>query len=120
MQDIILLNSIIAVHFAFIVFVVFGGLLLLKWRWLMPLHLGAVIWGIYIELSHSICPLTPLEQELRQQANLQGYSGGFIEHYLYPVIYPQGLTADIQIYLAAFVFVINLVIYIYVFLKRRV
>lgn len=111
MLNLILLNSVILLHFAFIVFVVLGALLVMKWRWLLLPHMTAVGWGIYIEVSHGICPLTHYEMYFRQQANIAGYPGGFIEHYLYPIIYPAGLTADIQITLAIAVVLINLLLY---------
>ncbi|MDB6145103.1 MAG: Protein of Uncharacterized function [Pseudomonas sp.] len=104
-------DAVVFLHLLFIVFVVFGGLLVLRWPWLMVLHLPAVTWGAVVELLHLYCPLTPLENSLREQAGEQGYAGDFIERYLIPLIYPTGLTPQIQLGLGAFVVLINLVIY---------
>lgn len=88
-----------------------GGLLALRWRRAPLVHLPAAAWGIYIELSGGICPLTPLENHLRAAAGQAGYEGGFVEHYLLPLIYPAGLTHEIQFVLAAVVVGVNLAVY---------
>lgn len=109
----------LVLHLLFIVFVLFGGLLCLRsirWAWL---HLPAMAWGIYIEWSGRSCPLTPLENHFRQLASGQGYAGGFVEHYLVPLIYPERLNASMQWILGAVVLVINLFVYIQVAHKRR-
>ena len=111
-------DAVVLIHFAFIVFVVCGGFLALKWRWLAFLHLPAAIWGALIEFQGWLCPLTPLEQRLRREAGDQGYAGGFIEHYVLPIIYPQELTRELQMMLGASVVVINLVAYGWL-LRRR-
>jgi hypothetical protein len=108
-------DLVVAVHFAFVLFVLLGGLLLLRWPRIAYLHIPAAIWGAAIELAGGICPLTPLENSLRQQAGSTGYSGSFIEHYILPVLYPSALTRDIQLLLGVFVLVLNLGIYGYVF-----
>jgi hypothetical protein len=107
-------DTVVLVHLLFIVFVLFGGLLVLRWRWLMALHLPAVAWGMAVEFLHLYCPLTPLENHLRQAAGQQGYEGGFIEHYLIPLIYPRGLTAEMQLDFGAVVLVLNVAVYLYV------
>jgi len=104
-------DFLVIIHLAFICFVVFGGLLVIRWKWLIFLHLPAVAWGAIIEFQGWICPLTPLEQQFRHLAGQSGYSGGFIEHYLIPIIYPGGLTRPIQIAIGLFVIAINLTIY---------
>lgn len=104
-------DAVLLLHLAFILFVVTGGLLVLKWPRLALVHLPAVAWGATVEFFHLICPLTPLENRLRYAAGEQGYSGGFIEHYLVPLIYPAGLTPGIQLWLGAFVLLLNLVPY---------
>ena len=114
----ILANLVVIFHFAFIVFAVLGAILIYWRRWWLCLHIPAVCWAIYIECSHGICPLTPLEKSLRLSANQAGYSGGFVEHYMIPLIYPAGLTADIQLWLALFVLVINVTLYAGVFIMR--
>ncbi|QEY61652.1 DUF2784 domain-containing protein [Metapseudomonas lalkuanensis] len=104
-------DAVLLLHLAFILFVVLGGVLVLKWPRLALLHLPAVAWGATVELLHLICPLTPLENHLRRVAGEEGYSGGFVEHYLGPLIYPAGLTPGIQLWLGALVLLINLVPY---------
>jgi hypothetical protein len=104
-------DAVVAFHFAFIVFVVAGGLLVLRRRGWAVLHLPAVAWGAFTEFTGTICPLTPWEQALRQQAGAAGYAGGFIEHYLVPLIYPAALTPGIQVALGAFVLLVNAAVY---------
>ncbi len=104
-------DFLVVLHFIFILFVIFGGLLVLKWRWVVLIHLPSAVWGVLVELQGWICPLTPLEQKFRIAAGEKGYSGGFIQHYLLPVIYPDALTRDMQFALAACVVVVNLAIY---------
>jgi len=101
----------VLLHLGFIIFVIIGGFLVVKWRWILFLHLPAVVWGALIEFRGWLCPLTPIEQRLRQAAGEKGYSGGFMEHYVLPVIYPEALTTDIQMALGGFVILINLVAY---------
>ena len=115
----ILADGVVLAHFGFILFVVFGGFLLLRWKWIAGLHLPAVLWAAAIEFRHGICPLTPLEQGLRRAAGEAGYSGSFIEHYLIPIIYPAGLDERLQYVLGTLVIVINLAIYGWVLLRRR-
>ncbi len=104
-------DLLVALHLIFILFVILGGLLVLRWRWVVWLHLPAVVWGVLIEFRSWVCPLTPLENHLRELAGEAGYVHSFIEQYIAPVIYPIGLTPAIQIYLGMSVIVINLVIY---------
>lgn len=104
-------DAVLLLHLAFILFVVLGGLLVLRWPRLALLHLPAVAWGATVECLQLLCPLTPLEIHLRRLAGERGYEGGFIEHYLEPLIYPAGLTPGIQLGLGALVLLINLVPY---------
>ncbi|ATE59218.1 DUF2784 domain-containing protein [Thauera sinica] len=104
-------DAVLLLHLAFILFVLLGGLLALRWRRAPLVHLPAAAWGIYIELSGGICPLTPLENRLRAAAGQAGYEGGFVEHYLLALIYPAGLTHEIQFVLAAVVVGVNLAVY---------
>lgn len=115
----LLADAVLLFHFAFILFVGGGGLLWIWWRRAPWLHLPIAAYGVWIELSGNICPLTPLENSLRRMAGEQGYSGGFIEHYLLPVIYPSGLTREVQLVIAALVLVLNLTIYGLVWRRRR-
>ena len=111
-------NLLVLLHFAFILFVVFGGLLVLRRRSLAWLHLPATVWGVLIEFSGWVCPLTPLENYFRQWAGEVGYSGGFVEEYLLPIIYPAELTRELQVGIGAGVLLINLFVY-GIFLSRR-
>ena len=115
----LLADMVLICHFLFILFVIFGGLLLFLSKNYMYLHLPAVIWGASIEFLGWICPLTPLENRLREAANGSAYAGGFIGHYLMPVIYPDGLTRHIQILLGLAVLLINIVIYTSVIVHSR-
>jgi len=104
-------DSALLLHLAFILFVVFGAVLVVRWRWLMVLHLPAVAWGIFIELTGGICPLTYLENDFRRSAGQAGFSESFIEHYLLKAIYPEGLTAETQTVFGGLVLVVNLLLY---------
>jgi hypothetical protein len=104
-------DLVASLHFAFVVFVVSGGLLVLRWPRLAWLHLPAVAWGASIELLGWICPLTPLENRLRHEAGLAGYEGGFVEHYLVPLLYPASLSRSVQVILGLSVLLINAVLY---------
>ena len=107
----LLANAVVVVHALFILFILFGGLLAWRWRWVAVLHVPCAIWGVLIEYRGWICPQTPLENSLRARAGEAGYSGGFIEHYLLPTIYPSGLTPRIQIALGTFVLLVNVLAY---------
>lgn len=104
-------EAVLLLHLAFILFAALGALLLLRWPRLALLQLPALAWGVWIELSHGICPLTPLENRLRECAGQQGYAGGFVEHYLLAAIYPQGLQPGHQLLLAGVLVVLNAVLY---------
>jgi len=114
-----LADSLVLIHVTFVLFVVFGGLLVLRWRWVMGLHLPAALWGALIEFFSWECPLTPLENELRHQAAQAGYEGGFIDHYLLPILYPVGLGAESHIVLGLFVVVLNVLIYWWALRRSR-
>ncbi len=106
-----LANLLVVAHFLFILGVVFGGLLVFWKPWLIWVHLPIVLYGILIEWIGWICPLTPLENNLRRWAGEAGYQGGYVEHYLLPLIYPQPFTRSLALALGAAVLIINLVIY---------
>lgn len=110
-------DGLVLFHLLFILFVLFGGLLVLKWRGLMWLHLPAAAWGVAVEVFHLTCPLTRWENLLRHYAGQEGYADGFIEHYLIPLIYPAGLTNGIQLVLGSVVLLVNLLVYLH--LARR-
>jgi Protein of Unknown function (DUF2784) len=107
----LLADALVIVHFSFTAFVIFGGFL--SWRWppIAFLHLPALAWGCWVEVSHSICPLTPLENHFRHLAGEAGYRGGFLAHYLVRVLYPPGLTWHIQWVLAAVLIALNVIAY---------
>lgn len=107
----LLADALVVVHGAFVLFVVFGGFLVLWKTRLAWVHIPAALWGAYVEFAGKICPLTPLENHFRQLAGERGYSEGFIEHYLIPLMYPEGLTRDIQLMLGLVVLAINLIAY---------
>jgi hypothetical protein len=104
-------DLVLATHLIFIVFVVLGGLLALRYQWIILVHIPAAIWGAFVEINGRICPLTTWENQLRQSAGDSGYADSFVEHYLLPVIYPAGLTRSTQIWIAGLVIVVNVVIY---------
>jgi hypothetical protein len=104
-------DAVLLVHFAFVVFAALGVLLVWRWRWLLWLHLPAVAWAAFVEFSGRVCPLTPLEVELRRLAGQTGYGGDFIEHYVGSLLYPTGLTRETQIMLGAAVVLINVAMY---------
>ena len=107
----LLADGVVVVHLLFIVFAVVGGFLALWRLWVAAVHLPAMAWAAYVEFSGRICPLTPLENHYRALAGTDGYSGGFIEHYLLPLIYPAGLTREIQYVLGGVVIAINVLAY---------
>jgi hypothetical protein len=107
------------VHFAFIIFVLFGALLFFVSTKIIYVHLPALFWGMYIELTHSICPLTYLENWFLQKTDLKTYSEGFIQNYLVSIVYPKNLTEDLQIYFAIAIVVINSIIYGFIIYKTR-
>ncbi|MBU0462285.1 MAG: DUF2784 domain-containing protein [Proteobacteria bacterium] len=113
-------NCILILHFAFIMFVVFGGMFIFYRQWMSWLHIPAVFWAAIIEFSGWICPLTPLENHLRALSGQSGYNHGFIHHYLLKIIYPEGLTRQTQIFLGLGVLIINLFVYTAYFKKRKV
>jgi len=104
-------NLTLITHLIFILFVIFGGLLFFIFSKIIYIHLPALLWGIYIELTNSICPLTYLENWLLYQGGLKTYSNDFINNYLFPIIYPEGLSTDIQIYLGITLIAINILVY---------
>lgn len=114
-----LATLVVLAHLAFILFVMFGGLLMLRWKRAPWVHLPAATWGAFVELTGRVCPLTPLEQWLRRAAGSGGYTGGFIDQYLVRLIYPPGLTQAMQMTLGAGVVVLNCAIYAWVIRRRR-
>jgi hypothetical protein len=106
-----LADLILSLHLVFVLFVVLGGLLVIRWPRTAWLHIPAAIWGVLIEYTGWICPLTPLENSLRTRGGEAGYNGGFIEHYIQPLLYPAGLTRSTQVVLGSVVLILNLTAY---------
>ena len=104
-------DAVLLLHLAFVVFVVLGGFLGLRWPKLAWAHLPAVAWAALVEFSGWICPLTPLEIALRHGAGDAAYTGDFVEHYIVALLYPESLTRDMQIKLGIAVVLLNAVIY---------
>ncbi len=101
----------LCLHAGFVLFVIFGGLLVLRWRWIAWLHLPAAAWGAFVEFTGWICPLTPLENWLREQGGETSYRSDFIAQYLLPMLYPVDLTRDLQWLLGTGVVVLNIAVY---------
>lgn len=111
-------DAVLLVHLAFILFVVLGAILLLRWRWLALIHVPFVIWGVAIELSGWGCPLTPLEDALRERALAAGNGASPLGRLLETVVYPPGLTREQQFVLAALLLLVNFTLYIWLFRRR--
>ena len=107
----VLADGLVLIHLAFVTFVVLGGLLAFRWRWIPWVQVPCAAWGFLIEIYGWVCPLTPLENRLRQQSGTGGYEGGFVDHYLLPVLYPDWLHLPVQVVLASLVVVANALIY---------
>jgi hypothetical protein len=114
----LLADLVLVSHLLFILFALFGAALTFVWRYTPLLHLPALAWGAYIEFSGQICPLTPLEVSLRQAAGEVGYGGGFIDHYIMPVIYPAGLTPNTQVVLGIILLAVNVLLYTAIVLQK--
>ena len=110
----VLADSVVLLHMCFVVFVVSGGLLALRWRRMAWVHVPCAVWGAWIEFAGWVCPLTPLEIWLRRRAGEVGYERGFIEHYVLPVLYPSELTRPTQLVLGIVVVVLNMALYAWV------
>ena len=115
----LLADAVVLLHFAFLAFVVLGGLLVLRWPKVAWFHLPMAAWGAFVELYLHYCPLTPLENWLRRRGELVTYDTGFIAHYIVPVIYPPGLTSGVQLFLGILLVVGYVLVYGYVLHKRR-
>jgi hypothetical protein len=112
-------TSVVLLHLAYVVFVLVGGFLAWHWRPVIYAHVPAVVWGVYVEWSGRICPLTPIENSLRAAAGLAPYSGDFIAHYVFPLLYPEGLTRGVQFALGVFALIVNGVAYGVIIRRRR-
>jgi hypothetical protein len=115
----VLADLVVFTHLAFIGFVLLGGLLALRWRWMVWVHVPTALWGVVVEVFGWVCPLTPLENWLRHASGSAGYPGGFVERYLIPVIYPEALTRDLQLILGCMVVAVNVAVYLVVWRRFR-
>jgi hypothetical protein len=115
----LLADGVVVFHFMVVLFVVAGALLLLWRRWVAWVHLPVVAWVIFAECFHYLCPLTYLENWLRDQGGAGAYPGDFVSHYIMPVLYPEGLTPRIQVVFGILVFLVNATLYAMAFLRRR-
>lgn len=113
-----LADIVVVLHLGFVLFVVLGGFLLRRWPKLIYVHVPAAVWGVLIEFAGWICPLTPLENYFRMRGGQAGYEGGFIDHYLIPILYPGGLNRNIQYALGALALAVNVLAYT-LFLRDR-
>lgn len=107
----LLANAVVIVHVGFVAFVVFGGILAWRWRRIAWIHVPTVLYGATIEFVGWVCPLTPLENHFRRLAGQSGYAGGFIEHYIIPVLYPTDWTISLRVVLGTLVLVVNALAY---------
>jgi hypothetical protein len=112
-------HAVVALHFAFVLFVVLGGLLALRWPRIVWLHVPAVIWGALVEFTGWVCPLTPLENRLRRASGETSYQGDFIAHYILPALYPDGLTRRDQLVLGCIAIALNVATYALVLARHR-
>lgn len=112
-------DAVLLVHLGFVLFVVVGGVLLLRWPKLAWIHLPAVVWAALLELNGWICPLTPLEVSLRQASGQAGYAGDFVDHYIVAMLYPEGLTRGVQLFLAILVVGLNALFYGALLIRAR-
>ena len=119
MPYLLLADIVVVIHFVFVLFSVLGALLVIRWRKIIYLHLPAAVWAAWIEFSGRICPLTPLENWLRFKGGGEGYSGDFVGHYLLSILYPSGLTRNVQFALGAIVVGLNVIIYGCVLFARK-
>ena len=112
-------DAVLLLHLAFIAFALFGSVLALHWRWIAVVQLPAAVWGIFVELTGRLCPLTAIENHFRTLAGQGGYSESFVERYVLPVIYPFGLTRHLQLFLAGIVLAVNVAVYGLLLLRYR-
>jgi len=111
-------DGVLMLHLAFILFVLLGGIIAVRWRWIPFVHIPAAVWGFFVELAGRDCPLTDLEITLRIRAGQSGYAESFIEHYILDIIYPPGLTREAQFVIAGVVVAVNMLIYAWLFFRR--
>jgi len=114
----VMADLVLVAHVAFVVFVVLGGLLALRWPRAAWVHVPCALWGAWVELAGWVCPLTPLENSLRRAAGEAGYAEGFLAHYVLPLLYPPGLTRGLMVAMGVAVLVLNVAVYALVWRRR--
>ncbi len=114
----VLADAVVVLHLAFVAFVMLGGLLVVRWPRLAWLHVPAAAWGAWVEFTGRVCPLTPLENQLRERGGAPGYTSDFVAHYLIPILYPAALTREVQWALGAAVLLVNVLVYA-LLIRRR-
>lgn len=114
-----LADLVVLAHLGFVVFALLGGLLALRWRWMVWLHLPAALWAVLVEWMGWICPLTPLEVALRRASGAPAYTGGFLERYALPLLYPAELTRELQVVLGIAALLVNMLVYTLVLRSAR-
>jgi|SRR5689334_9473671 len=119
MRYLLLADAIMLVHFLFVLFVIFGALLILRWPWIVWVHAPALTWGAIVEIRGMVCPLTPLESRLRLLGGEPGYVQDFLAQWLLTVLYPEYLTRGVQIAMGGLLLVLNLVLYFWISTSRR-
>lgn len=119
MPYLLLADAVVVLHVAYIAYMLLGALLVRRWYHTLWPHLAAVAWGVFVAATGGICPLTPLEVALRVRAGQTGYAGGFVEHYVLPVLYPTGLTRAMMVAEALLVVAVNVALYCWVWRARR-
>src|SRR5919198_4535297 len=115
----VLADTVLVVHLGFVLFVALGGLLVVRWPRMAWLHIPSAVWGIAVEFADWMCPLTPIENVLRERAGLMTYQGDFIEQYVLPVLYPERLTRVTQLFLGGFALAVNALVYWWILSRRR-
>jgi hypothetical protein len=115
----LLADAVLIAHLAFVIFVLFGGVLVSRYPHLLRIHLPALFWGIVVQWADWVCPLTPLENRLRQLGGEEGYSGGFVEHIVSKVLYPEHLPLELRYFLGLALIGVNTAIYGYVLFCKR-
>jgi hypothetical protein len=120
MSYLLLADVIAFVHLLFVLFVIFGALFVLRWPWMLWIHGPALLWGIVVEFTGVICPLTPLESRLRLLGGAAGHGGDFISHWLLAVLYPEFLSRGLQFVLGGLLLLSNMGLYLWIWRKRRI
>lgn len=113
-------DNVLLLHMAFILFVLLGGMLTVWWRWIPFIHIPAAMWGFFVEVTGRVCPLTYWENYFLIKAGQSGYAESFVERYLLDIIYPAGLTREIQLALAGVVVIVNITVYAWLFFRPRI